>query len=141
MPIECSHIRERLSAYLDGETPAGETELVERHLQVCPECRLELAALQRLSAALADLTVPVPPLSVPRLRPRRAAWWQALSLAASLALGLATGSGLTGLLYPGSANGGQMEVAALEEVMGLDAGGSLGTLELVAPEEEEDGTS
>jgi anti-sigma factor RsiW len=137
MPIECSHIRERLSAYLDGETPAAETESLERHLQVCPECRRELAALRRLTAALADLTVPVPPLAVPRLKARRAAWWQALSLAASLVLGLATGSGLTGLLYPAPANGGHMEVAALEEVMGLEAGGSLGTLELVAPDEEE----
>lgn len=137
MPIECSHIRERLSAYLDGETLPGETESVKRHLQVCPECRQELAALERLTAALADLRVPVPPLAVPRLKARRAAWWQALSLAASLVLGLATGSGLTGLLYPGPANGGQMEVAALEEVMGLEAGGSLGTLELVAPDEED----
>ncbi len=140
MPTECSHIRERLSAYLDGETEARETERIRQHLEVCPECRGELAALERLSAALTNLRAPVPPLRLPSLRPRRAARWQALSLAASLILGLATGSGLTGLLYPGSGNGGQRELAALEDIMELDAGGSLGSLELVAPEDE-DGTS
>lgn len=84
--------------------------------------------------------VPVPPLAVPRLKARRAARWQALTLAASLLLGLATGSGLAGLLYPGLANGGQMELATLEEVMGLDGGGALGSLELVAPEDEDSGS-
>lgn len=137
MPTDCQNIQERLSAYMDGETSLAETEQVARHLEVCPECRRELAALKRLSAALAELKVTVPPLAVPRLQPGRAAWWQALSLAASLVIGLATGSGLTGFLYPWPANGGQMEVAALEEVMGLDGSGSLGSLELVAPEDED----
>jgi anti-sigma factor RsiW len=134
---DCVHIRERLSAYLDGETTTAETELVARHLEDCPGCRRELAALERLGAALADLTVPGPPLALPRLGRRRTAWWQALTLAASLVLGLVTGSGLTGLLYTLMANGGQLEAAALEEVMALDSGGSWGSLEWLAPEEED----
>lgn len=134
--MDCRHFQERLSAYLDGETSAADTEAIRRHLEVCPECRRELAAWERLNAALAQLTVPAPPLALPRLRPRRAAWWQAFSLAASLILGLATGSALTGLLYPGPANGGQMEEIILEEVVGGEASGSLGNLVLVAAEEE-----
>ncbi|MCL6621979.1 MAG: zf-HC2 domain-containing protein [Syntrophobacterales bacterium] len=133
---DCVHIRERLSAYLDGETTTAETELVARHLADCPECRRELAALERLSAALADLTVPGPPLALPRLGRRRTAWWQALTLAASLVLGLVTGSGLTGLLYPLTANGGHLELAALEEAVVLDPHGPWEGLEWLAPEEE-----
>lgn len=133
--MKCAQVRERLSAYLDGECPEGEAQGVARHLEDCPGCREELEALLRLTAALAELTVPAPPHLRLSLRPRRAAWWQALSLAASLILGVAVGGGLTSRLYLPS-HGPELEGAALEEVLLEATAGSLGGLELVPAEEE-----
>ncbi len=58
----CEHVRPELSAYIDGELPAGETARVELHLRECGECRAEEAALRRLAAELAAL----PRMRVPR---------------------------------------------------------------------------
>ncbi|HSJ06090.1 MAG TPA: zf-HC2 domain-containing protein [Longimicrobiales bacterium] len=51
-----THPRERLSAYLDGELPAGEATGIEEHLQDCTECSRELAILGRLRGAMRTMT-------------------------------------------------------------------------------------
>lgn len=63
--MNCSRIKERLGAYLDGELPAGETQAVRDHLAACPRCPNELEALTGLSerlerAAVADSHVRAP---------------------------------------------------------------------------------
>jgi len=46
------HVSEFLAAYHDGELPSNRRHQVENHLQDCPTCRAELAALQELSSFL-----------------------------------------------------------------------------------------
>lgn len=66
---ECKNpLREELKAYLDNELPALRRGAVARHLEQCPHCKEELAALQRLTQTLASLPAPEP-LS-PALRAR-----------------------------------------------------------------------
>ena len=43
-----------LSSYLDGGLGVRRTEAVARHVEACPTCARELAALRRVSAALAS---------------------------------------------------------------------------------------
>ncbi len=140
--MECHRVRERLSAYLDGETTAGESREVARHLAACGACRSELAALERLTAALAGLSAAAPPDVAGkvrrRLHPRRAAGWRALTLAASLVLGMVAGGSLTQQLYS-LPNGNGTELAALEEVL-RDFPGSWGDRG-TSPLEDEDGSA
>jgi negative regulator of sigma E activity len=55
--------REQLSAYVDGELPAGERALVEEHVATCAECRAEVAALTQLRRVLRALPAPALPRS------------------------------------------------------------------------------
>lgn len=55
-----AHERERLSAYLDGELPAGERARVETHLGACSECAALLADLGVADRAAAVLPVEAP---------------------------------------------------------------------------------
>ncbi len=141
--MECSQASGRLSAYLDGEIAAAERGAIEQHVRACPACEAELAALRRLQEALDALTVPAPAgLSLrvhQRLHPRRAVWWQAMSLAASLVLGMLFGGGITKYLYP-RASGNGTELAALEEVLQDFPPGSLGG-NLYSHQEDEDGSA
>ena len=50
-----------LSAYLDGELPAGDGRRVEDHLEACPSCRAELASLHRVVESLRRLERTAPP--------------------------------------------------------------------------------
>ena len=43
-----------LSSYLDGGLPVRRTEAVARHVEACPACARELAALRRVRSALAS---------------------------------------------------------------------------------------
>lgn len=118
--MKCNEVQEYLSAWLDGEVPEGLRQGLADHLSGCPACQGELAALERLDAALAGLEVPVPQglaAKVRRRLPRPASSWrQSLALAVCLALGIFLGSSLAGTLYPGGApvNGIANEVASLE---------------------------
>lgn len=47
--MECRDWKERISAHVDGETPAGEGRLVDEHLRGCAACR----ALERRMRAVA----------------------------------------------------------------------------------------
>ncbi|MCA1594920.1 MAG: zf-HC2 domain-containing protein [Chloroflexi bacterium] len=44
----CQPVRDRLDAYVDGESSPAVRQRVEDHLCVCQECREELASLRRL---------------------------------------------------------------------------------------------
>jgi predicted anti-sigma-YlaC factor YlaD len=57
----CTEIRERFSAYLEGDLEAGEITTVENHLEECSECRETLDSLRdilEISSVLADLQPP-----------------------------------------------------------------------------------
>jgi anti-sigma factor (TIGR02949 family) len=129
----CEQVRERLSAWLDGELDAAERGEVAAHLEACPGCRAELAVLSRLDAALGTLTSPLPPQLpekvLERLRPRRRYWWQSLAMAASLVLGIALGGILARDYYPYATTtaNGDGEVLALEEFHDFPQG-SLGAV-------------
>jgi anti-sigma factor RsiW len=116
--MKCREVQEYLSAWMDGEAPAGLRHPLAEHLAGCPACRAELAILERLDAALAGLEAPAPRDLAAKVRRRlrrpASSWLQSLSLAACLVLGIFLGSSLTGTLYPGFANGITNEVATLE---------------------------
>jgi hypothetical protein len=98
-----SHEHERLSAYLDGELPAGERAEVEAHLATCAACAARLASLAAVDAAFASLPAEAPdgyfeslPSRVstrlreePRRPPRRLPVW-AWAAAAVLVLSVVT---------------------------------------------------
>jgi mycothiol system anti-sigma-R factor len=46
--MRCDEVRPRLDAYLDGELPETERVPLRGHLEGCPDCRPEAAALERL---------------------------------------------------------------------------------------------
>jgi len=50
--MNCDEIGMLLQACADGESGAGDTLRVERHLAQCPECRARLARLREMRAAL-----------------------------------------------------------------------------------------
>lgn len=121
--MKCPSVQDHLSAYLDAEVPEELRRELEAHLEACAACRAELALLQRLDLAFAELPLPASPDVTQRVlaRVRRPAppWWRSLSLAASLVLGLVLGGALTGNLYPYAtppANGNG-EVLAFEDVL------------------------
>ena len=58
-----------LSSYLDGALPVRRTEAVARHVEACPACARGLAALRRVSSALAcQQEVEPPPGWLPRVQ-------------------------------------------------------------------------
>lgn len=52
---ECESLEEALNAYLDGESTAEETIVVEEHLKMCPLCRASLEELRTTKAMVGDL--------------------------------------------------------------------------------------
>ena len=58
---ECDLIRPSLSAYLDGETDAAESEAIRRHEAACPACRQALAELRETVRLTRNAGVSVPP--------------------------------------------------------------------------------
>ena len=87
------HPSDRLSAYLDGELPAGEAATVAQHVQGCPACQAELDQTDQVRQLLHQLSPPAAPFGMVErmlIRPRRrvlpVAW--AASAAAAIALGV-----------------------------------------------------
>ena len=137
-------VRERLSAYLDGELSAEERREVAAHLEGCEECRRELALLKRLDAALGSLDAPAPARLaervLDRLQPRRRRYvWQSLALAASLILGIVLGGTLARDFYPYQVTSGNSEDLALEEFHDFPQG-SLGAVMVSYQADESNGT-
>ncbi len=118
--MNCSEVRESLSAWLDGELAPEVGALVDRHLASCDACLRELTQLEALEQALAALPAPAPPPGLPekvaaRLRRPSRHWWQSMALAASLILGIVLGGTLARDFYPVSQESGYAtEVASLE---------------------------
>jgi anti-sigma factor (TIGR02949 family) len=114
--MECRTIQEYFSAYLDGELPRAQAELVARHLESCPHCRREYQAWQQLWDVLAAEPIAAPvDLSrrvLARLPGRSQPWWRNLAMAASLLLGIFLG-GRLGLEMYQSVLPGQMETTQL----------------------------
>lgn len=139
--MQCPEAQEYLSAWLDGEVREELRPALAAHLGECPACQAELKALERLEAALAGLTVPVPQGLGAGVRRRlsrpRSPWRQSLALAACLVLGIFLGGALTGSFYPAPAprNGNGYEVASLEVFQDFPQG-SLGTAVSYQLEEE-----
>jgi hypothetical protein len=58
----CLEMQELFSPWLDGEIAPGESDLLARHLQICPACRDELEVWQALSESVKELSFePNPP--------------------------------------------------------------------------------
>ena len=62
--MNCEQVRNRLSSYVDNELPADLRAEVDAHLESCPDCTDELAALQNLSSAAEKLVHPSLPASI-----------------------------------------------------------------------------
>jgi len=59
--MDCSEIRELLSAYHDGELDDQARNRVSVHLAECPDCASQLATFEKLSAMAGSLSAPAPP--------------------------------------------------------------------------------
>jgi predicted anti-sigma-YlaC factor YlaD len=143
--LTCHHVREHLSAWLDGEAAPEVHAAVAAHLETCDSCRQELAQLAALDQALGSLTAPVPPMLGERVlarlpQQRRRPWWQSMALAASLLLGIVLGGTMARDFYPyKAANGNGQEIMALEDFHDFPQG-SLGTILASYQLEESNGT-
>lgn len=93
--------RKNLSAYVDGELSARESEALDAHLEACERCRLELNALRATAGALRSLPevephrsfaltpeMVAPPRPAPRAGPAPALAYGARMAAAGLAAAL-----------------------------------------------------
>jgi mycothiol system anti-sigma-R factor len=109
--MQCEEVRPRLDAYLDDELAETDRALLRSHLESCPDCGPEIAALKRLRdgirQAAPDYRAPAELRSRIRFALRREAGVSApiasrapgwLAYAASLLLAVAIGSGGTFLM-------------------------------------------
>lgn len=92
--MRCARVRENLTAYQLGLLDELEAVEMRQHLDECPECREELATLQRLD----ELIQPAEEHDAPEgmwtrvqahMKPRRRSWWRAWREAPKPALALA----------------------------------------------------
>lgn len=110
--LDCTTVRQELSAYIDDELPSAERQEIEQHLAVCPSCFAEYIQLQATSAILRSLKeIEPPPGFKDRVKERllkegkRGIWQKALrrpwhSVAAAAAVLLLV-AGAWGLLFDG----------------------------------------
>jgi len=124
---EHTYTEERLCAYLDNQLSSQERNVVERHLNACPQCRWHLETLQQTVRWVNELpTVPLPcsftiPVPVRQARPAREvrrAWAMPLLQGATAVVALlffvaVVGDALLGrtLLAPGA----EPEAVAVEK--------------------------
>jgi hypothetical protein len=54
MVIECKHVWERISDYLDGTLPADTLRLVQEHLDLCEICSAVLDSTRNILVLTAD---------------------------------------------------------------------------------------
>lgn len=62
-PLRCEKVRERLSAYIDGELGPKEKAALESHLAACPSCSAEVEELRSTAALVHSLPRAVLPPS------------------------------------------------------------------------------
>ncbi|MEN8041998.1 MAG: zf-HC2 domain-containing protein [Actinomycetota bacterium] len=83
------HLGEQLSAYLDGELITAEMPAVTAHLDTCPECRRELADLDRSRIAVRALPGLEPPAFLEVHREKKSQHRRGLRTAVAVASGVA----------------------------------------------------
>ncbi len=67
----CKNLKNRLSAYLDGELDARTSSQIALHLEECSSCKFEFERLQKLNMFLeAEQPLPADPYFLSRLRAR-----------------------------------------------------------------------
>ena len=81
------HVRDDLSAYLDGALPPARRSAVDAHLATCPPCRMSLAELRAAARLIAALPAATPSRRlVPALAPRTS-WLRPLRSLSAIATG------------------------------------------------------
>lgn len=126
MTVGCEGIRELAQARLEGALSPQERERLERHLHACPACRHVVVEYERLFALL-----PMPPaqplphgfaartLARVAAAQRRRRAWQAVAVAASIAVVLGIAALATGFTLPA-------ELAVVADAAGfLDSWGTV----------------
>jgi len=102
--MKCEKIKNRLSAYLDGELALPEQQAISEHLRECRECAALADRLRRAYASLpADPDIPANPFFITRLRAELASrsdarrvglwrpWMQRSLIPVTIALGILIG--------------------------------------------------
>jgi hypothetical protein len=103
--MNCDKVKGLLGWFYDGELNAADRSLVAQHVDQCPGCRADLAALTDLDRASRLLTSPEPPADLwERLAPRLAAnrsrqtdwfrrltWQRRVAIAAAIFVGVLAG--------------------------------------------------
>jgi predicted anti-sigma-YlaC factor YlaD len=91
--VDHERIRELLAAYQDNELDAKRRELVEAHIQGCPECRREVNEMARLEEVMGTMTLKQPPKEAWKVysesvynRVERGIGWILLSIGAMIIL-------------------------------------------------------
>ena len=80
----------KLMAWLDSELPAGDAADVERHLQLCSQCRSQVDEYRQVTGAFAEYCdAYYEGLTAVRSRRKPLRWGLAVSAAAALAAGVA----------------------------------------------------
>lgn len=62
--MRCEEIKEILPEYSVGALKGRKARDVERHLEICPDCRRELAALRRVGEMVESLPLERPPADI-----------------------------------------------------------------------------
>ena len=98
-------LKELVSSYLDGELGQEERELVERHLEECPECRQAHREMSELGEVMGTMAIKDPPKEVWRMytesvynRLERGIGWILLSIGAMIVLFFTGYQALKGLI-------------------------------------------
>jgi hypothetical protein len=103
--MNCDKVKDLLGWFYDGELNAADRSLVAQHIDQCPGCRADLAALTELDRASRLLASPEPPADLwERLSPRLAAndaghvewfrrltWKRRTAIAAAILVGILAG--------------------------------------------------
>jgi len=131
--MDCPNIRNKLSAYVDGELSPETKALVDRHLETCADCRAVLVRLEAVESELDRLVdVEVKPYFETRLRQRIAdrrrsratGWFRLVALPAGTAvvmlLAAVAGAQLGRVLYGRRSSSTYQSTAAVSQTSTLD---------------------
>jgi len=137
--MTCDEARQLLHAYIDDELDLASALQMEKHLQVCPQCRREVEAAQAVRAAVArpEVYYAAPAALRERLSqaigaeagetqtPRSATivapWWKRPMALSGLAAGLILIIGLLVMFLPARAPQGQIAELVDSHVRSLEA--------------------
>jgi len=52
---QCETVQESIGPWLDGELKAADSEMVRRHVEICPDCGAEHRRLEKIHTTFADI--------------------------------------------------------------------------------------